>query len=567
MVSEAKLAANRQNAQKSTGPRTPAGKDKSKYNAVTHGATARSALLPGEDVDAFEALQQMMISRFNPVNDTELTVVERIAIDVWTSDRAAQAASRRLAERLRHEPLEQSEKEADEAIKLGALLLWQPSFPLPLTKRFQVGELTEPPCSDNAIHPQHPARLCLRLEQTVAGCDWLLDRWGDLWERVTAQIVWQSSDAFHMVRLMGKHAVNMADDLDVAGVFLASLTLLAAPKGGPERESFDWKHAMIKMLMTYDAEQDHGDWDSVTKHCGPFARRLAELPLGALAPKDDEHARQWLISRIKQELERIREIRAMLVEIADADLAEAPARLAFETGAEGDRHRRYVLSNERLLNRRFSMFLSTRKMSCSSDVNGSLSVDAFDDAELANRTPGTPINSPDQAWGVDATDPGYMATSDGPPKFDTPSWTEGPGCEIALDARADWYETAVIQETAAATAAEADVRGHETDGQLCHVTQAQCRAPETDGPTDDVSHAREATCDCATILRNEPNSSRMKDLSAGDTQTQASPKFGDLADRAVSRSGDLATAQETATALPDRPPVACDHARWTQTVP
>ena len=127
----------------------------------------------------------MMIGRFKPYNDAELTVVERIAGDIWLSDRAAQAAGRRLAERLRHGPLEQAKKEKDEAIELGDRLLWQPAFPLPFTRRFHVGELTEPPCSDNAIHPHHPARLCLRLEQTVAGCDWLIERWDGSRQRLS----------------------------------------------------------------------------------------------------------------------------------------------------------------------------------------------------------------------------------------------------------------------------------------------------------------------------------------------------------------------------------------------
>ena len=359
----ARAEANRRNAQKSTGPRTAEGKARSRHNAAKHGLTARSGLLPGEDAEEFGALQQMLIGRFKPCNDTELTLVERIAIDIWTSDRAAQAASKRLAERLRHGPLEQTKAEKDEAIELGGRLFWQPSFPLPITRRFQVGELTEPPCADNAIHPHHPARICLRLEQTVAGCDWLLDRWRELSHRLNVDHFWLTSDAFHMVRLLGKHAINMADNLEVARVILASLTLLGAPAGGPERASYDWKSAMIRMLMTFDAEQDGGDLAAASEHCPAFARRLAELPLASLAPADGPRARQWLSAVIKRELGRIGLIRETLAEIADADLAEAPVRLAMETGHEGDKHRRYALANERVLNRRITLFLETRKMS------------------------------------------------------------------------------------------------------------------------------------------------------------------------------------------------------------
>ena len=53
-------------------------------------------------------------------------------------------------------------------------------------------------------------------------------------------------------------------------------------------------------------------------------------------------------------------MRLYLQVVADADEAEAPARLAFETGPEGDRQRRYGLSAERLVIKRFGDFLKTR---------------------------------------------------------------------------------------------------------------------------------------------------------------------------------------------------------------
>ena len=48
-VSAAKLEANRRNSQKSTGPRTEAGKIASSQNAVTHGLRAKTLVLLGED--------------------------------------------------------------------------------------------------------------------------------------------------------------------------------------------------------------------------------------------------------------------------------------------------------------------------------------------------------------------------------------------------------------------------------------------------------------------------------------------------------------------------------------
>ena len=47
MASDAQILANRINAQHSTGPKTPEGKERSKRNALTHGLTA-TVVIPGE---------------------------------------------------------------------------------------------------------------------------------------------------------------------------------------------------------------------------------------------------------------------------------------------------------------------------------------------------------------------------------------------------------------------------------------------------------------------------------------------------------------------------------------
>jgi hypothetical protein len=53
MTSPRKAEANRRNAQKSTGPKTPEGKDAVRLNALKHGLLCREVLLPGEDKGAF----------------------------------------------------------------------------------------------------------------------------------------------------------------------------------------------------------------------------------------------------------------------------------------------------------------------------------------------------------------------------------------------------------------------------------------------------------------------------------------------------------------------------------
>jgi hypothetical protein len=53
MTSEAKIKANRENAKKSTGPRSPAGKAASSRNRLDHGLCAETNFLPSEDPAEF----------------------------------------------------------------------------------------------------------------------------------------------------------------------------------------------------------------------------------------------------------------------------------------------------------------------------------------------------------------------------------------------------------------------------------------------------------------------------------------------------------------------------------
>ncbi len=48
-TSSARAEANRRNARHSTGPRTQAGKDRSRFNAVKHGMRSKHLILPGDD--------------------------------------------------------------------------------------------------------------------------------------------------------------------------------------------------------------------------------------------------------------------------------------------------------------------------------------------------------------------------------------------------------------------------------------------------------------------------------------------------------------------------------------
>jgi hypothetical protein len=90
MSSTKQLAANRANAQSSTGPRTPEGKSRSSQNARQHGFTADEfSVITIEDRDAVERLRADLLTLYQPLNSQELFAVERIALAQHTLLRLA----------------------------------------------------------------------------------------------------------------------------------------------------------------------------------------------------------------------------------------------------------------------------------------------------------------------------------------------------------------------------------------------------------------------------------------------------------------------------------------------
>ena len=65
-----RAAVNRANSAHSTGPRTESGKQRSSLNALSHGLTARTAVLPTEDPDTYQRHIQQFLDEYQPANST-----------------------------------------------------------------------------------------------------------------------------------------------------------------------------------------------------------------------------------------------------------------------------------------------------------------------------------------------------------------------------------------------------------------------------------------------------------------------------------------------------------------
>jgi hypothetical protein len=83
----ARAATNRANSQHSTGPRTEPGKQRSSLNALRHGLTARTAVLPTEDPAAHQRHIQQFLAEYQPATTTETQLVHEIANTAWRLNR------------------------------------------------------------------------------------------------------------------------------------------------------------------------------------------------------------------------------------------------------------------------------------------------------------------------------------------------------------------------------------------------------------------------------------------------------------------------------------------------
>jgi len=82
-----RAATNRANSAHSTGPRTDAGKQRSSLNALSHGLTARTAVLPTEDHEAYQRHIQQFLDEYAPATPTETQLVHEIANTAWRLNR------------------------------------------------------------------------------------------------------------------------------------------------------------------------------------------------------------------------------------------------------------------------------------------------------------------------------------------------------------------------------------------------------------------------------------------------------------------------------------------------
>ncbi len=143
MTSFAQADANRRNARKSTGPRTGAGKERSRRNALRHGLAAEHVLILDEDAEDFLRFSAALKQALDPAGEAETVLCDRIVMGNWRLRRVW----RQEAASLNEEAITIAHREAREEIyeQVLAELKANPPAPPPDRKPW------EPPPSLRAI--------------------------------------------------------------------------------------------------------------------------------------------------------------------------------------------------------------------------------------------------------------------------------------------------------------------------------------------------------------------------------------------------------------------------------
>jgi hypothetical protein len=124
MTSEKKAQANRRNALKSTGPKTPEGKAAVRLNALRHGLRSEEILLPGEDEEALRELGERLRDELQPAGELENLLVDRIIASYWRLLRLGRVEAGIFAWERSEELAERAEREAQgyESHKIEAIM-------------------------------------------------------------------------------------------------------------------------------------------------------------------------------------------------------------------------------------------------------------------------------------------------------------------------------------------------------------------------------------------------------------------------------------------------------------
>jgi hypothetical protein len=113
---------NRANAQHSTGPKTEAGKQRSSLNALRHGLTGQTIVLPSDDLEAYQQHIQCFETEYHPKGATEAQLVQSLADSAWRQNRVCALENNLLTLGIAQNVTDQATDQVSTALAIAAAL-------------------------------------------------------------------------------------------------------------------------------------------------------------------------------------------------------------------------------------------------------------------------------------------------------------------------------------------------------------------------------------------------------------------------------------------------------------
>jgi hypothetical protein len=352
-ASEAQIAANRRNAQKSTGPRTEEGKKRSSMNALKFGHRAETLVLPGEDTQELDERRAAWTASLGPRCELEQRAVDQAVIYSWRQDRAWRAEAKRAHARL--DELSDEDPAATAAgqevardlgrqlftDRLGSIMYYPFTDDQPKTGPSRDASTSYPSKFTNKklVETLPPDVIVVRLKSTLAGCEWLLAEWKRLKTVIEDGQPWIVQDKLKAIRLLGRQPFDVLDDRDVAMIYLASHQIK------PQGPEWAWE---IHTEMNEEQKKR-------------FRDNVADRQLEALLPATADDARDVLLALVGRQIEWLTARADAHRQRERAKTARLASCLDFDDSVEGERLRRFETSSGRGYNRAIDSFLKFRK--------------------------------------------------------------------------------------------------------------------------------------------------------------------------------------------------------------
>ncbi len=226
MATEAQIIRNRQNAKHSTGPRTAAGKNIARMNAIKHGLTAEVVLLPNERPHEFNKRVKGFFHRYLPQDPDEVFLTQDVVYSSWQLERCRRARSARMYEQAITGDIDEERRQEQTVIELAQILLKAPFGRPAACPRGALPDGDAVKAWTGSFElDEHPARVVLRLEASQFGVRLLMEQWDTLELPLQRGQGWGASERFRALRLLRIHGTDAYVDTKLTSLLHACETL------------------------------------------------------------------------------------------------------------------------------------------------------------------------------------------------------------------------------------------------------------------------------------------------------------------------------------------------------